>query len=87
MSYQMPEYTMETVANGAMRVFEAVKRYQPMARVYLMTVLLLAVSKILPILLLRLFLVSLNLSVTRFLIQTFPLSHFVQPSIFSAGKR
>ena len=31
---QMPEYTMETVANGAMRVFEAVKRYQPMARVY-----------------------------------------------------
>jgi len=34
MSYQMPEYTMETVANGSMRVFEAVKRYQPMARVY-----------------------------------------------------
>lgn len=34
MSYKMPEYTMETVFNGAVRVFEAVKRYKPTARVY-----------------------------------------------------
>lgn len=34
MSYKMPEYTMETVFNGAVRVFEAVKRYVPKARVY-----------------------------------------------------
>ena len=34
MSYKMPEYTMETVFNGAVRVFEAVKRYRPKARVY-----------------------------------------------------
>ena len=33
-SYKMPEYTMETVFNGAVRVFEAVKRYVPKARVY-----------------------------------------------------
>lgn len=34
MSYQMPEYTMETVFNGAVRLYEAVRRYKPGARVY-----------------------------------------------------
>lgn len=33
-SYAMPEYTMETVMGGAVKVFEAVKRYVPRARVY-----------------------------------------------------
>lgn len=33
-SYSMPEYTMETVMGGAVKVFEAVKRYVPRARVY-----------------------------------------------------
>lgn len=33
-SYKMPEYTLETVLNGAVTVFEAVKRYRPRAKVY-----------------------------------------------------